>query len=146
MITGQLINLEKYVGLTDASIILNYIGTVKANPITGVWTELDNELRGLVLDQSGFKHGVFEHHKKHQDIHIVLKGMDQIHLGSPTKKVAIDNYVPKGDYALYNSKPIGQINIYPSTFALLDVFELHNNLIEDENTLKIVIKRIPEND
>jgi YhcH/YjgK/YiaL family protein len=145
MITGQLKDLEKHVGLTDASIILSYIEAVKTNPIIGVWTELSNKLKGLTLDKSCFKQDVFEYHHKYQDIHIVLKGMDQIHLGCPSNKIAINKYVSEGDYALYNTKSIGHINIYPFNFALLYLFELHTNLIEGEDTLKIVIKRIPEN-
>ena len=100
MITGHLKDLQKYVGINDALIIANYIKTVKANPIPGVWAELDNELRGLTLNQSGFKKDVFEHHEKYQDIHIVLNGIDQIYLGNSAEKVAIDEYNPEGDYAL----------------------------------------------
>lgn len=147
MITGKIANLEKYIGSIDANIIHRFIDTVKANPAKGigVWTELDNELRGLILYKSAYKVETFEQHQKYQDIHIVLEGMDQMYFGSETEKNCTTEYVDKDDYALYTSKTIGHINILPNHFALLETFELHSNLIEDENTLKIVIKRIPKN-
>ena len=112
MITGQLNELEKHIGPHDALVIENYIEAIKANPITGVWMTLDKELKGVALSKSGFKQGVFEHHEKYQDIHIVLEGKDQIHLGCPFEKVVITSYAADGDYALYNSKKIEQIDIY----------------------------------
>lgn len=145
MITGKITDLQKYIGAIDATIINLYIDSVKTNPITGVWTELDNNLRGLTLSKSAFKIDTFEHHQKYQDIHIVLEGMDQMYIGSETEKKCIHEYVPKDDYALFTSKTIANVNINVDYFILLETFELHSNLIENENTLKIVIKRIPEN-
>lgn len=142
MITGKVSELGKYIGEDQAKLIREFIQEVKRDPVFGQFKVLSDQLRGIVLHKSNFKENVFEAHRRDEDIHIVLQGEDLMILGDEDLAEVTTPYVAQDDYTLFNSESIGTIKVSADQFVMLMRDEIHTNLITNEETIKIVIKRI----
>ncbi|MFA6060412.1 MAG: YhcH/YjgK/YiaL family protein [Taibaiella sp.] len=132
-------NLRHYIDKDIVEKIVNEF-TTKEYKI-GEWVELqDKRIKYIFLDKSNFQESQFEAHKKHLDIHWVLKGVDQIILGNSENSILSMPYNPDYDYALYHSTIFAQTELSNNSFAVINTNELHTNKIADQNSIKVVIK------
>jgi biofilm protein TabA len=143
MIINQLSNLAAYLENKDYNLVNNFINNFGLNAkAIGKWSMLDDDkLKIIVLDKSNFKENIFEAHRKYQDIHITLRGKDTIYYANSASAMVMTPYIDQDDYELKIGTLSSIVVLHPQTFAILDPGELHTNKIEDNSTIKIVIKR-----
>jgi biofilm protein TabA len=143
MIVSQLYRLSEYLPDHDYTLVVKFVNEVDlSHPEVGQWFMLDaDRLKVILLDKSNFKDGIFEAHRKYQDIHITLKGKDLMHYADHKHCTVSAPYVEADDYELQTGPFSAVTVLHPGAFAILEPGELHANKIEDAGTLKVVVKR-----
>jgi len=144
MLVGEFEQLIKYISLREFEQLKQLIDAynggneVKLNE----WFKINgSNLKAIWLNKSNYNVNVFESHKLNQDIHVIVKGCDKIMLGDPMKCQEELIYQVEGDYALFKSENLIVNYLIAGSVAVIEPEELHSNLIEDLDTLKLVIKK-----
>ena len=143
MIKGKFEDLTQLIGLESFDKVAYFIAQLKLGSIgANQWVYFDHQqyFKAIGLATSNLNDSVKEYHKKFSDIHILIKGSDDIFLGENVLEV-VEPYQEALDYSLVKATTSGIINIIPGDFVIIEPEEIHCNVIA-ENSLKLVVKII----
>jgi len=143
MIKSKFEDLAGLIELEDFNKIAHFIAQLKSGSVeAGQWIYFDEQqyFKAIGLTTSNLNDSVKEYHKIFSDIHILLKGSDDIFLGENVLEV-VEPYQEALDYSLVKATTSGIINIIPGDFVIIEPEEIHCNVIA-ENSLKLVVKII----
>ncbi len=109
---------------------------------TGAWYELnESSFKVLLLDDFSYTKNLFEAHKNYIDIHIVLKGIDQIFIGNNCALDTKTEYDQILDYYLIKCDASIEYVLTQDEFCILMPNEFHSNMFLTKNTLKLIVKK-----
>lgn len=141
MLVDKIDSLRELVAQTEVEQIFEYIQTINLDmPKLAEWFVISDTCKALTLNRSNYSEGVFESHRDYWDFHIVIKGCDIISLGALETAISLSDYDEKLDFTLFRSVTQSETILNKGALCLIKPGELHNNRIESQDTIKVVIK------